>query len=751
MAIIREFRDVDELTPSDFEMFVRDIFAASGWSDLHITKVGHEFAHGDGGVDIFARRAGRRFAIEVKHRTAGDTIGVAALNQLVAGAKLAGVKQMILVTNSYFTSEVKVRALRLGVELVDRDSLQTMWVEKHSEIGRQIKPRYYQQAVIDDILCKYQSGKTQFLVEMATGLGKTYTAAELTKRFLAMWECDSPRVLCIAHQVELLLQGLTSFKNVLGIGRYTFSACFDGADPEHTDFVFASFDTLYGKLDHLQADEFDLVIVDEAHHTPANTFSQVVESLRPRVLVGLTATPYRSDGRDVRRFFGGEEGHVGRYDLIWGLTNRKLAFPKYTVLMNDLSPDKVAHLESGLSLSDVDRRLFLHRKDEEVIRIIEDTIQEKEIKTPKAIVFCRNIAHMKHLLPLFPPGKATLAHANMPPGQRRSNIRQFREGEYTYILVCDLFNEGIDIPETNILVFLRRTASRVIWLQQLGRGLRKTKNKDYVHVLDFVGSLEKLRDIQQVMRAIEQGEPDIAEPNQDDTYHDHRIEVTYNRAAAQIIPLIEDMQLRLKSRQAAIETMQQYVKRQGSAPTMEYLERELDDITYDQIATHFDSYFGFLDAALGHNHDRAAIHDELLSAANEFRTTNGIWPTHRALSEMRRCKSLVMCTSREVAELLGTDQHMRDVPNVASGSGTTIDESALSECEVRDTQDESRTHLIARYAPAIASIEELHKLPDQALQQIRNTFLSEFAFLKELRLERQREAVERPIVPGHAD
>ncbi len=176
---LSEFKLVDKLSPSDFEIFVRDVFVAVGWNDAIVTKVGQEFQHGDGGVDIFAHKNKRKFAIEVKQRQAGVTVDVSALNQLVTGAKLANVSNMILVTNSYFTSEVKVRALRLGVELLDRDGLQNLWIEKHSEIGRQIQPRTYQETVIQDSLTRFNAGHSRLLIEMATGLGKTYTVAHL--------------------------------------------------------------------------------------------------------------------------------------------------------------------------------------------------------------------------------------------------------------------------------------------------------------------------------------------------------------------------------------------------------------------------------------------------------------------------------------------------------------------------------------------------------------------------------------------
>lgn len=207
--MITEFKKIDSLAPSDFEFFVRDVFVAAGWSDAIITKIGQEFQHGDGGVDIFAYKNKRKFAIEVKQRTAGTTVDVKALNQLVTGAKLANVVNMILVTNSYFTSEVKVRALRLGVELLDRDGLQNLWIEKHSEIGRQIQPRTYQETVI---LMRFNAGHSRLLIEMATGLGKTYTVAHLLKQILQQGKVK--RVLFLAHQVEILLQSVTAFKNV---------------------------------------------------------------------------------------------------------------------------------------------------------------------------------------------------------------------------------------------------------------------------------------------------------------------------------------------------------------------------------------------------------------------------------------------------------------------------------------------------------------------------------------------------------
>ena len=736
--MITDFKKIDSLSPSDFEIFVRDVFVAAGWSDATITKVGQEFQHGDGGVDIFAYKAKRKFAIEVKQRTVGITVDIKALNQLVTGAKLANVTNMILVTNSYFTSEVKVRALRLGVELIDRDSLQNLWIEKHSEIGREIKPRTYQETVIDDSLTRFNAGKNRLLIEMATGLGKTYTVAHLVKRILQQGKFK--RVLFLAHQVEILLQSVTAFKNVLGIGTYSFSACFGGANPEDTDFVFGSFDTLFSKIASLEKETFDIVIVDEAHHTPANTYSKVVDHFHPQLLVGLTATPFREDKKDILAFFGGSEGHVGKYDLAWALRHNKLAFPKYLVLLNDLDQSRIDQLDKGMSISDLDQRLFLHKKDEEVVRIIEKTVQDKQIPNLKGIVFCRSITHINYLIQFFPAGSATFVHSKMTDQQRWQNIRDFREGSYRYILVRDLFNEGVDIPETNLLVFMRYTGSHTVWLQQLGRGLRKTPNKDYVQVLDFVSSLERLNEVYQLTKRVnsisveeENWEPALRDTKE--TVHNSSLEVNYSQSAAQVLQLIEELQYRLKSRMQATELLRRYYEYNNNIPALNEVESVLADITADQIATHFDSYFGYLEAALTKQYDQSFFRTLCLDYALQFYQQNDICPTFKAISLANQFNGLLACSESEVKFLLGNENELESylisknklfetIPQVITES---IDNASPANTKAPDMNKESL--LIDKYSDRIKTWHDLLTLSSTERAEIKKVFISEFRFL----------------------
>lgn len=727
--LIKNFRDVDLLGDKDFEFFVKDLLEKSGWTDAVITEIGKEYKHGDGGVDIFAYKAGRKFAIEVKQRNLQSNVDVKALNQLVTGARLANVNHMILVTNSYFTSEVQVRALRLGVELIDRDGLKSLWVQKHSEIGRDIKPRKYQTQIIQEAINQYSIGKSKILIEMATGLGKTYTVALLIKE-LTKNISQRPKIMFVAHQIEILLQSVTAFKNVFGVGSYSFSACFSGSAPEETDFVFASFDTLHGQLDDLKKERFDYIIVDEAHHTPAKTYSEVIKNFSPKLLIGLTATPYRSDEKSVTDFFGGKDGHIGKYDLIWGLKHKKLAFPKYLVLLDDLDQSKIDQLDSGLSVSDLDKRLFLHKKDEEVVKIIENTVRKRNIENVKGILFCRSIRHLKHLLGFFEMGTATCVHSKMNDQERRENIRNFREGGYKYILVCDLFNEGIDIPETNLLIFMRYTGSRTIWLQQLGRGLRKTPNKECVHVLDFVGSLERLNEVKALSKAVKNKKlekehlEDIEESNNNyQVVHDGSLEVHYSESAAKVLKLIEELKYRLNTRETLIEQIRYYREKKSQIPEISDIEKVLNDVSFDQISTYFDSYYGYLTAAFDTDFNVLVMKSRIARFVEKYIENNGVEPSLRAISLNFSFKGLLEFTGNEISELMPKNPKKQTFDNSKNTDQLTILKKAT----------EKKDDLVNQYKTTVFNRGDIKKLSDLEQIEIKKEFPSISLFLKALK------------------
>lgn len=430
-------------------------------------------------------------------------------------------------------------------------------------------------------------------------------------------------------------------------------------------------------------------------------------------------------------FFGGTDGHIGKFDLVWALKNKKLAFPKYLVLLDDLDQEKIDQLESGLSISDIDKLLFLHKKDQEIVRIIEKTVAEQHIDNVKGIIFCRNIKHMNYLIDFFEMGTATLVHSKMSDQQRRENIRKFREGDHKYILVCDLFNEGIDIPETNLLIFMRYTGSRTIWLQQLGRGLRKTPNKEFVHVLDFVGSLERLNEIKGLAKEIDR-QPnyhdsmidDLDELTEPEIYHDASLEVIYSAEAAKVLVLLENMKLQLNSRETLLDKLRQYRERYADVPNVEQLEESLQDVSLDQIATHFGSWFSYLTAAFSDDIDTHNMRVRLVDFIKLFKKQNNMVPSLSTIALNFGVSPLYEFSEREILQLI-PDYH--EIANAQSV--TWVDEKlSLAAKPVVET-----CQWMEKYSGQNLSLIGFKQLPLDEQEAIKNKYKSAFVFLKKLK------------------
>lgn len=387
----------------------------------------------------------------------------------------------------------------------------------------------------------------------------------------------------------------------------------------------------------------------------------------------------------------------------------------------------------------LDQRLFLHKKDEEVVRIIEKTVQDKKIENLKGIVFCRSITHITYLIQFFPAGSATFVHSKMNDQQRWQNIRDFREGNYRYILVRDLFNEGVDIPETNLLVFMRYTGSHTVWLQQLGRGLRKTPNKDYVHVLDFVGSLERLNQVHQLTKRvncipIEKDNWEAAPRDKKEPVHNSSLEVNYSQSAAQVLQLIEELQYRLKSRMQAIEALQRYYENYNAIPALQEIVSVLTDITTDQIATHFDSYFGYLEATLKGQYEKSLFRTLCLDYAKQFYSQNHICPTFRAISLSNQYNGLLACSEADVKSLLGSESelenYLSEINQPTESTQQIITESidTAPSVAMANTIDEESL-LIDKYLTIINKPQDLLKLSTEERVEIKRVFKSEFRFV----------------------
>ena len=355
-----------------------------------------------------------------------------------------------------------------------------------------ITPHNYQ----DDAIIKTRTAleaQKRALVVMATGTGKTIVGAFAIKEFLKLG-----RGLFLCHNNRILEQSMEQFREVLG-PEVTLGV-FHG-EKKHWDEVnilFASFQTLVDWKHAFFEDEFRFVIVDESHHSQAITFKEVIQYFKPNELIALTATPDRMDQKDIREIFGQEVVNITLEEAIgkgW------LAQVEYHLVTDNLSPQrlkKIARevLDEGkkISLKQLNETIFIKARDEKVA----ETIQSYGKK--KTIVFCESIAHAENFQKFLPNSK--VYHSKVGIGKNIETLLEFRSGECQCILVVDKFNEGIDIPDAELIVFLRCTDSKTIFLQQLGRGLRKTPNKSKVIVLDFVGNAERVMMIREMIEKV---------------------------------------------------------------------------------------------------------------------------------------------------------------------------------------------------------------------------------------------------------
>lgn len=365
--------------------------------------------------------------------------------------------------------------------------------------GQRLELRPGQAEALAAIETAREGGADRGYVNMATGLGKTYVAAHDVARFRA--ENPDARVLYMCHNTDILRQARNTFSDALGTTSH--GNFFGGTYEDQEDIVYATFQSMNRKLgggkvhEAFDEQEFDYIVVDESHHGPAETYRQVIEHFKPRFMLGLTATPDRQDQQDIREIFG-EELHTELLED--AIAKGHLARPNYRVLTDHVRKLKEIETDLGkVSLSQLNREIFVRRRDGEIADLVAEHLYERE--NPRTIVFCNSINQAEHMAELLPGDVGTL-HSKLPKNLQEERLSDFKAGKLDMLVTVDKLNEGVDVPEANVVVFLRSTESRTVWLQQLGRGLRKTDGKEEVLVLDFAASWERIQDIQNLRNRV---------------------------------------------------------------------------------------------------------------------------------------------------------------------------------------------------------------------------------------------------------
>lgn len=324
------------------------------------------------------------------------------------------------------------------------------------------------------------------LMVMATGLGKTIVSAFIAKDEIA----QGNRGLFLCHENDILDQALKEYRLVLGekIILKTFYGDNKDWQADKADMLFASFQSF--SLWHQAFDKkhFSFIIVDESHHGQAPTYKEVIDYFEPEKLLGMTATPNRGDEQDIRDIFGEE---VVNYSLEEAIAHGWLTNVEYRILHDGINTHKlkkIMHdvLEEGerISVKQLNESIFVKMRDEEIANII------LRYNSRKTIIFCENIDHVENFAKHLPD--SAVFHSKISSKHNQKILQSFKEGRKRFILSVNKFNEGIDVPEAEMIVFLRCTDSETIFRQQLGRGLRKAEGKQKVIVLDFVANVNRL-------------------------------------------------------------------------------------------------------------------------------------------------------------------------------------------------------------------------------------------------------------------
>ena len=353
--------------------------------------------------------------------------------------------------------------------------------------GLEVTPLLHQMEMLEELdAARTNRNEHRNLVVAATGTGKTVLAALDYKRL-----CEAAgrelTLLFVAHRKEILEQSLKAYRKVLGKG--AFGELFvDGQKPVAWKHVFASVQSVTALgLDKIGPRTFDVVVIDEFHHAEASSYRKLIEHLEPVELLGLTATPERGDGANVADTYF--EGRIASELRLWDALDADLLVPfHYFGVADDVD---LSAIEWKRGSYDLDQLSTIYTgNDVRALKIINE-LRDKVLSTSRmrALGFCVSVQHANYMAKVFnEAGIPSIAvSGNSSTEEREGALAKLRARDLNCVFAVDLFNEGLDVPEIDTILLLRPTQSSTIFLQQLGRGLRRADDKAVLTVLDFIG------------------------------------------------------------------------------------------------------------------------------------------------------------------------------------------------------------------------------------------------------------------------
>jgi superfamily II DNA or RNA helicase/HKD family nuclease len=352
-----------------------------------------------------------------------------------------------------------------------------------------IQPKTYQQEMLEQLAAERSHGRCRNLVVAATGTGKTVVAA-FDYRNACRMEGGRPRLLFVAHREEILRQALRTYREVLRDSDFG-ELLAGGHEPARTDHLFATIDSVTSRklISTVGAEHWHTVVIDECHRLAADRFDAFVSAVKPRFLLGLTATPERNDGKPIAHYFDARPDGSPAVELrLWHALDLQLLAPFEYYACDDATdfskvpwdqPGEREAVDNLVTGNDVRARLVVN----EWRRLASDAARSR------AIVFCVSVAHAEFMTDWLNRAGLPAACVVGTTGadERRRAPQRLMSGELCALVTVDLYNEGVDLPMVDTLLLLRPTQSPVLFQQQIGRGLRLSPGKECCLVLDFVG------------------------------------------------------------------------------------------------------------------------------------------------------------------------------------------------------------------------------------------------------------------------
>jgi superfamily II DNA or RNA helicase/HKD family nuclease len=455
--------------------------------------------------------------------------------------------------------------------------------------GLEVQPYLHQEEMLEDLEAERLKGFNHNLVVAATGTGKTVIAALDYKRLCETAGRDL-KLLFVAHRQEILKQAMRTYRDVMQDG--AFGELYVGEHkPRQWKHIFASVQSLSSLgIEQLAPDFFEVVVIDEFHHAMAPTYRQLLDHLQPQQLLGLTATPERGDGVDVaKQFFDGRTASELR---LWDALDADLLVPfHYFGVSDDVD---LSQLEWKRGNYDTAQLNNLYTGNDaraaKVIRELRDKVTSTE--QMRAIGFCVSVQHAHYMAEVFNRAGITsvAVDGSTDDADRAAGLERLRSREINCIFAVDLFNEGLDMPQVDTILLLRPTQSATIFLQQLGRGLRRAEGKAVLTVMDFIGQQRREFRFDLRFRALTgYGRNELEKAVEDEfPYLPAGSQIVLDRVAQKVV--LENIKAQLRfNRAQLVRDIASYAEIELG----EYLERSGNDVKSIYRSTK-DSWTGYL-------------------------------------------------------------------------------------------------------------------------------------------------------------